>query len=287
MNTLNIAMLNFMAGLDFNESLKQQQQWGITTLDLKDHVYGKSLMDISNDEAHQVAKSIADHNMTFYCFSTTLFSGDIEQGQANFQLELDEKLERVLELAQILKPKVIRLLAARTSRRSEFDNIFPYILKHKQWLIPLYQAAIDRIHEAGFEATIENEANGCILSKPEEILCFFRLLDRKDQLFFTFDIQNLWQMGVYPSMEVYDTLSHITGYFHLKGSQSLVEGGHTYYASTLEDSSWPVIDITRRAVDSGAIICLNPIKGEKLVDYNYENITKRDIDYLRNNLGEV
>jgi hypothetical protein len=289
MDKTEIIMLNSMANVNFIESLDQQLTWGIKILDLKDNIYGKALIDLSNEEAMEAAENIKSRDMSVYCFSTTLFSGDIELGEEVFRKGSFEKIDRVLELASILKPQVIRLLSPRTNRRQEFANILPYIKTKHKWLIPMYIEAIDKIYEAGYKTTIENEANGCILSKPEEILGLFKAFNRNEKVFFTFDIQNLWQMGTYPSVEVYEILSHITGYLHLKGSQSLVPGGHTYYGTTLEDASWPVVDVTKKAITegNGVIICLNPIKGQQKDDYDYANITKRDLDYLRNNIKEV
>jgi predicted dehydrogenase len=96
-------------------------------------------------------------------------------------------------------------------------------------------------------------------------------------------------MGTYPSVEVCEILSDITGYFHLEGSRSLVPGGHTYYGTTLEDASWPVVEVTKKAITEGkgVVTGLNPIKGEQKYDYDYENITKRDLDYLMKNIKEV
>lgn len=284
-----ITMLNFMADPDFIKSLDKQLEWGISILDLKDYIYGKSLIDLSDEEAIDAAKNISDRGMTVYCFSTILFSGDIELGEEAFRTNYLDKLNRILELATVLNPKVIRLLAPQCSKRKNFTNILPYIKKNHPWLIPMYKEAIYKIDQAGFKATIENEANNCILSRPEEILGFFKDLDCQEKVFLTFDIQNLWQMGTYPSVEVYEMLSDITKYFHLKGSQSLDDGGYTHYATCLEDASWPVVEVTQKAINSGqeVIICLNPLKGEKKFDYDYEDITKRDLDYLKNELKEV
>jgi hypothetical protein len=289
MNKTEITLLNSMAGVNFIESLDQQLKWGIKILDLKDSIYGKSLIDLSDEEAMEAAQSIKSRDMAVYCLSTTLFFEDIELGEEVFRKNHLDKIDRILELGRILKPQVIRLLAAKTSRRQELIDILPYINIHHKWLIPIYIEAIDKINQAGFKATIENEANGCILSKPEEILGFFKALSDKVKVFFTFDIQNLWQMGTYPSMEVYEMLSDITGYFHLKGSQSLVTGGNTYYGTSLEDASWPVVEITKKVIKqgNGVVICLNPVKGEKKDGYDYEGITKRDLDYLRNEIKEI
>lgn len=289
MRKTNVAMLNHMAGTNFIESLDQQLEWGIKILDLKEYIYGKALIDLTDEEALEAAENIKSRGMSVYCFSTVLFFEDIELGEEVFRKNHLDKIDRILELARILKPQVIRLLSAKSSRRDEFANILPYIRKHHAWLIPMYKEAIDKINQAGYKATIENEAKGSIFSKPEEILGFYKALNCPDKVHFTFDIQNLWQVGTYPSEEVCEMLMDITGYFHLKGSQSLVEGGHTYFGSTLEDSSWPVAEMTKKFIKGGkgVVLCLNPIKGEKKDGYNYDGITKRDLDYLRKEIEEV
>lgn len=289
MHHTEITMLNHMADLDFNESLDQQLEWGIKVLDLKEHIYGKALIDLSDEEAMEAAENIKSRGMSVYCLSTVLFFEDIELGEEVFRKEHLNKLDRILELAQFFKPAVIRLLSAKTSRRQEFINIIPYINKQKPWLIQVYKEAVDKIVQAGFRATMENEANDSIFSRPEEILGFYKALDRYGKITFTFDIQNLWQMGTYPSVEVCESLLYITEYFHLKGSQSLVEGGYTHYASTLEDASWPVIEITKKLIKdgNGIVLCLNPVKGVKKDGYDYDSITKKDLDYIRKEIEEV
>lgn len=90
-------------------------------------------------------------------------------------------------------------------------------------------------------------------------------------------------------MDICETLLNITEYFHLKGSQSLVEGGYTHFASSLEDASWPVIEMTKKLIKDGkgATLCLNPVKSEKKEGYDYEGITKRDLYYLRKDIKEI
>ena len=52
-------MLNSMAGKDFTTSLDTQKEWGIHVLDLKDHIYGKAVTDLTSEEARQAAEEIA------------------------------------------------------------------------------------------------------------------------------------------------------------------------------------------------------------------------------------
>ena len=136
---------------------------------------------------------------------------------------------------------------------------------------------------------IENEVHGCIWSRPEEILSFFQMLDRDGKVLLTWDVQNLWQMGTFPSVEVYEQLKPLIGLVHLKGG--MVEGSSRQlkWRSALEDASWPVAEIVGRIIADGAspVICLNPSHGEARPGYNYDDVVGRDLAFMRRTFPEV
>jgi sugar phosphate isomerase/epimerase len=107
-------------------------------------------------------------------------------------------------------------------------------------------------------------------------------MDRRDSVFFTYDVQNLWQMGTFPTLDVYRTLKPLIGYFHLKGGKA-GDDGRLLWKSTLEDASWPVVEMTREVVRDGVspVICLNPSHGGKLEGYDYNRMVQRDLEYIR------
>ncbi|WNR46048.1 sugar phosphate isomerase/epimerase family protein [Paenibacillus roseipurpureus] len=286
---VQVTMLNFMAGTDFIESLNTQKSWGITVLDLKNEIFGKSLIDLTVAEAKEAAKAIEDREMSVYCFSTELFQDDIEIGEKAFRAKSVDKIEQLLETASILKPTVIRLLAARSSKRSLFSDCTAYVKEHHPWLIPLYREAIDWISGHGYEVTIENECNQCIFSNPEEMISFFDELNRKDSVYLTYDVQNLWEMGTYPSLQVYEALAPYIGFYHVKGGQQGENDNSLAWSSSLEDATWPVIPMTQQAVTDGVspIICINPSHGVRKPGYNYDEVAKRDLDYLRKHIKGV
>jgi sugar phosphate isomerase/epimerase len=152
----------------------------------------------------------------------------------------------------------------------------------------MYQEAVDRIAKAGFCPTIENEVGGCILSRPDEVLAFFEALDRTAASF-TWDVQNMWQMGSAPTLSVYKSLKDLIGYYHVKGGRAEVEERALCWSTALEDASWPVLDITRRVIVDGVspVICLNASHGRQMPGYNYENVVERDIDFLREGIEEI
>lgn len=158
--------------------------------------------------------------MQCYCLSTTLFHDDVAKGAAQFAKDNLDKILRILAIAKILKPRFIRLLPAKIGNRAGVPDSIDWLQQNALWLFDQYRAAITLIHGQGFEATIENEVYGCIFGNPREIVRFFEILDCKDTVSFTWDIQNLWQSGTFPSMDVYRMLKPLINYVHVKGGIS-------------------------------------------------------------------
>lgn len=290
MDKIRLTMLNFMADTDFEKSLIQQSKWGIKALDIKNRIFGKELIDLTDDEANRAAELIKKYNMYVYCFSSVLFFAKVEIGEEEFRKVSLDKLDRLLEIAKIIKPKVIRLLCARAQKRQEYKNIISYLKENTPWLFDLYRDAIDKIRAAGFEATIENETGNSIFSSPDEILDFFKELNYNEKVTFTYDIQNLWELGRFPTAEDYKKLAKITSYLHLKGGRSEIGTDELVCKSSLEEASWPVKDIVSLAIKDNAIkyFCLNPPHGKKAPEeFNIKENTQKDIEFLRNNFKEV
>ena len=86
-------------------------------------------------------------------------------------------MDRLVEAARTLKPRFVRLLGARTRTPQETRARMLAGDSKLEWLFALYREAIDRIDDAGFVTTIENETNGCILCDGETVRAFFERLD--------------------------------------------------------------------------------------------------------------
>jgi sugar phosphate isomerase/epimerase len=282
-----LTVLNSMAGADIYQALDRHVEWGLRVVDLKDGILGKSVEALSVVDANTVAGALAERKLTTNTLSTCLFSGDIEEGETAFRARYAEALKNVVAVAPILKPKFVRLLAAGSSRRGDMGDSAAYIQQHHPWLLDVYREGIDRVRAAGFEAIIENEVGHCIFSNPREILDFFSHLDRAGKVGFTWDIQNLWQMGTLPGLDVYRRLKPLIRMIHLKGGRAETPGGPLKWKSHLEDASWPVLDICRAAIADGVspVICLNPSHGADSPDYKYEY--RKDIEFLRKNIKEI
>jgi hypothetical protein len=277
-----LAMLNAMASEDFVESLAIQKSWGIDELDLKDHIFGKSITDLSDSEARLAAELIQTKGLSVYCFSTQLFHDHVEKGEAYFSEMYASKISRTIEIARILNPTYIRILPVKM----EQGKVGAYIhdlSKQYRWLIDVYRHAIDQFSDAGFRVTIENE-NDSILASPGEILEFFDVINRNGKLFFTYDVQNLWQMGTYPSIDVYSMLKPILVYFHVKGGIEDRITKTLKWKSSLDDATWPVESMVKAVIadELSPVICLNPSHGELNPTYNYERLVQRDLSYMNN-----
>lgn len=286
---VSITILNDIVHSDFIASLDIQKSWGIKLLDLRADIYGKSFMNLEDAEIEAAAAEIRTRGMSVYCLSSGLFYDDLNKGEAHFREHHLGQVDRLIRAANRLEPAVVRLLSARFHEREQVADSIPYVQEHYPWLIPMYREAIDRLHAAGHEVTIENEAKNCIMATPGEIVYFFDVLDRGDKTSFTFDVQNIWKMGTFPTMDVYRELAPLIGYFHLKGGMAGDDGVTLKWKSSLEDASWPVVEMTAALIRDGRVqvICLNPSHGEDKDGYDYRELNKRNLDYLRDRFAGV
>ena len=282
---VRLTILNSMAGSDFEQALDRHLEWGLRVLDLKEAIYGKRVDALLPHEAEQAAQAIAARELSVETLSTGIFNGDIEQGEAAFRAQFNQKLSRILETAPILQPRNIRLLSAYSAKRAAFIHSTDYIRSQHPWVFPLYRDAIEQLHEAGFQVVIENEVHKSIFSHPQEIVDFFRALDCGDKAGLTWDIANLWEEGTFPSLAAYEQLKPIISMVHLKGGRDSDDPqGPQRLASSLEDATWPVSDIVNAVIRDGVspVICVNGSHGAKNPAYNHTLADYyRDILYLR------
>ena len=282
---VKFTMLNSMADADFNLALEKLARWRIDVLDLKDSIFGRSVADLTDEEAVRAHELISAKSMSVHCLSTGLFGGDIERGEAAFEKDR-AGVARIIEIARILRPHFIRLMSASSSRRADIADSASHIAKNCPWLPGLYGEAIDAIAGAGFAVTIENGIGGSIFSNPPEIVRFFEMLGAEDRVSLTWDVQNLWLEGTFPSLEVYRALKPLIGYVHFKGGMAEAGGSALRWLSTLEDASWPVLEILREvASDSTSpVVCLNDPHGDPQPGYEVGGIARRDLAFLRRSI---
>ncbi len=285
---VELTLLANMADRDIAAAIDKCVGWGFKWLDLKDSIYGKSVVALTDAEAQSV-RALADRaGLGVYCLSTVLFFGDIEMGEASFCRAHLDPVKRAIQIARILGAKKIRLLGARTQKRDQIANTTDYIQREYPWVIDAYRSAVDMISEAGFDPLIENEVHGCIWSTPQEIVSFFAALDRP-QARLIWDIQNFWQMGTFPTLDVYQQLRPLIGMVHVKGGAGETPGGTLKWRTALADATWPVVPILSAVIadEVSPVICLNSSHGNPKEGYDYSDIIGRDIRFLRENIAEI
>ena len=277
-----LTMLSSMAGPDFEQAFDRHVEWGLKVLDLKDGLFGKMVDQLTDAEAEAVAAAARKRGLPVYTVSTCLFGDDIEKGEAHFRERHLGGIRRAAAVAGILKAKQVRLLAAGSSKRAEFRNCADYLARRHPWLIPMYAQAIDRLGD--FQVTIENEIGDTLFTCPKDVLDFFSALGRQHKCHFTWDVQNMWQVGTFPTMAVYEELKPLIGMLHVKGGRAEKPGGPLRWGASLADASWPVAEIVRAAVADGVspVVCLNPSHGERGEGYAWTaDDYRRDIEFLK------
>ncbi|MCW8130350.1 MAG: TIM barrel protein [Planctomycetota bacterium] len=276
-------MLNAMANRDFEQSLAKHAAWNLRWLDLKDRIFEKLITDLTLEEARRAKALIDARGLRVYCLSTLLFADKVEKGEEHFRARHLAPVAHTLELARILQPVYVRLIAAQSAERSTFANSAQFVAERHPWLFECYREAIDAIHAAGFKTAIENEIDGSLFAHPLEVIDFFEALDRDGKAVFTWDVQNFWEQGTFPTLQVYEALRPLIGFYHLKGGQTDGVSNTLAWRTCLEDASWPVAEITRRVVADGVspVICLNPSHGKPKPGYDYANTVERDLAFIR------
>lgn len=292
-------MLAEMMDRDLPAAVSQLADLGIRQLDLKTSVFGRAIEDLEDQQREQLAHLIAESGSAVYCFSSTLGHRDVcAVDERAFRTDMETGIANLIATSQIVRPQKVRLLSCWIGEHRHEPDQMAAIERHTPWVITAYRDAIDQIAAAGLAPTIENEPN-TVLSSPEGTVAFFERLERPAATY-TWDIQNMWQSGSYPSLGAYHTLHPLMDYFHLKGGRS-ADGapGPLAYRCPLEQASWPVRKILDAVLadDASPVICLNPSHGSVPDTYEFGSLENRaammrtealrDVAYLRANFGAI
>ena len=282
-----LTMLNAMAGGDFETAARRHAELGLQWLDLKDGLWGQTINDLSLDNARRAAAIARAHGLGVFCLSTAICDSELNVGEAAFRARHLPTLDHVLKVADVLEPRYIRLISARLNPFPTTESTLAVVERDHPWTYGVYREMVDRIAGSGRRVIIENETGNIIFNRPEAILRFFNRLERPGKAQYTWDVQNLWQTGVFPTLDVYHQLKPIIGCIHLKGGRTGGAGQALVYASSLEEASWPVVDIMRVAVADrvAPFICLNPSHGKKPPGFDVWDVAQRDVAFLRKNVS--
>lgn len=287
MDKVQLTVLNSMAGREIEACMDQHVAWGLRVLDLKDRLFDKTVAQLDGEESTQIAQMAGARDLSIHTLSTGLFHSDIEVGEKAFRDTWLSVVDDVIQVANILKPHQVRLLMAMSSKRSDVLDSVVYLKACHPWVFDVYREAVDRVMDAGFGVVIENEVRDCLFSRPQEVIDFFDVLDRHDRVKLIWDVQNLWQMGTFPSVAVYQMLKPVIGMIHVKGGKAGLSGGALMWKAGLKAASWPVVPILKAAIADGVspVICLNPSHGEK--PDGYVEDTERNLQFLRDSIEEI
>ena len=295
----DLTMLAEMMNRDLDAAVGQLTVLNIRHLDLKNHVFDRSIDDLDEERRQRLAALVERTGTRVYCFSSTLAHRNVsEVGEREFRQSLETGIGNMVETARSVRPAKVRLLACEFAERAEYVDATVYLDEHAPWVYAAYRDAIDQIESAGLAATIENEPN-TILSNPAETVAFFARLDRP-RATFTWDVQNMWQSGTYPSLGVYRTLRPVTDYVHLKGGRAGSGAPRDLaFRCPLEEASWPVREVVAEVLADGAspVICLNSSHGAVADDYELAALAGtpemvraealRDVAFLRATFQEI
>jgi hypothetical protein len=288
---MQITILNSMAGRDFRLQLARCVELGLTQVDLKEEIWGAAVENLDAETAEKAAALLRERNLGVHCISSSLGWTDVSVGQDAWRATQNRVLDRILRITPFFNPKYIRLLGLRINAEqpSPYGSAAEVLAAHP-WIAWAYSDLVRRITDAGCLACLENEAEHCALRAPEDVTVFFdalRPLIGSLKCDFVWDVQNMWQMGTPPTLEVYCQLAGGLRLMHLKGGRS-GSAGTLVEATSLRNASWPVRAILEAAQRDGSleVICLNPSHGRRPPAYDPWATLRDDVAYVREILQE-
>jgi sugar phosphate isomerase/epimerase len=292
---VELTALSGMGSPDFDLAVDRFAGWGLRWIDVWGKIYGRPVGELDPATAGRAAAALERAGLGAYCMSTLVFNEYVERGEEVFRTEHLATLDRVLAAAEILRPRYVRLIAGKLEGAGGGQPV-ARLKSEYPWVAEVYREAAQRIVDAGFTPTMENEVHDCFLAQPREFVEFVEWVQPPDRFRLTWDIQNAWQMGAFPTLEAYRTLRPLIGYVHTKGGRAADEDPTRLRWNTgLDAASWPVAEIIQAVVDDGVspVVCLNPSHGEPLADYDYGppgdlgGVAERDLEFLRTHVKGV
>ncbi|MGH2615106.1 MAG: sugar phosphate isomerase/epimerase family protein [Thermomicrobiales bacterium] len=258
-----LTMLAEMMNRDLDTAVRELAELNITRLDLKNHIFDRAIEDLDDARRERLATVLDRTGASVYCFASTLGHRNVSDvGEHAFRTSLEAGIDNMVATAAWVRPAKVRLLACGFDERADYADATTFLDEQAPWVYDAYRDAIDQIEAAGLAATIENEPY-TVLSNPEETVEFFARLDRP-RARFTWDIQNMWQSGTYPSVDAYLALRPVTDYVHLKGGRASPEAPRALaFRCPLDRASWPVREVVSAVLADGIspVLCLNPSHG--------------------------
>ena len=283
-------MLGTMAGPDFPGALRKQAALGLKLLDLKDGLWGQRIEEIDEATALRASGLIKAEGLAVDCLSSSIGCISFKEGmtEAAFRAACDPLVANLVRTARMLRPRMVRLLLPAHLPRAAGESAFAAMRRTAPWVVTVYRGWIERIAATGAVPVLENEAHGCLFATPADIAAFFAALDHKAARYI-WDVQNIWQMGLFPSLDAYAQLKPYIASLHLKGGRADIPGGPLVTAAALEEASWPVLEVVRTVLADAvvSVICLNPSHGAKPPGWDIWETGVRDLAFLRRHFPQI
>lgn len=288
---MDLTLLNSMAGPDLPVALDRHVALGLRFVDLKDRIWERKIEDLDEAEAARLDALLRERGLAVHCLSSGLGWMDVGVGESAWRAAQDDLLQKVLRVAQVLHPRYVRILGIRFGTSSTGVPSFREAAAAHPWLTAAYAGLIRKIADAGYAACLENEAKHCALATPDDVVAFFSTLQPLlggVSCDYIWDVQNMWQMGCFPSLEGYAKLRPFLRLLHLKGGRADAEG-KLAEACGLREASWPVLPILAEVYWDRRVemICLNPSHGKRPESYDIWRVAQDDIAFLREHLARL
>jgi sugar phosphate isomerase/epimerase len=201
----NLAVFGDEIAQDLDEQLEHMAHEGIRFLDLRS-VWGKNVLELTNDELDKIAKTLRDHNISVSAIGSPI--GKIKITDP-FEPEY-ERFKRALEVADWLGSSYIRLFSFYMPPE-EGEAAYQ---KYRPEVIRRLNAMVDETSMWGMILLHENE-KGIYGDTAERCADLLKEVGSTN-LRAVFDPANFVQVGVKPFSEAFPVLDEQITYVHIK-----------------------------------------------------------------------
>ena len=239
---LKVSIFNDEVSKDLDEALALLDSWGRPVFDLRESIFGDTVIDDISDEQRDILKEKLSHyNFEIGCIGTRKLIID-----PSVDTSVNEALiARLIKTAKTFSVPFIRIcnVAPRPDSEAERHDLMLRSVDEMRNLAELAYAE-------GITLLLENKPTS-ITNKGTELVEFLDLVGSKG-LKIVWDAANSWIGGFYGPLIDYEICKKYIGIVHLKGAVGAAEDKTIYdHSEVMGDDEFPHQEIIDRLIADG------------------------------------
>jgi len=216
---IEVSIFNDLVSRNFDEALSLLDSWGQKWLDLRENIFGDTVVDdISDKEREIMLAKLKAYKFSIGCLGTRRLVASYGAGEKELQV-----LERLIKTALAVKTDFIRI--CNEDRTEDMKKR----AEDARATVPNMRKLCDRAAEFGITLVLENKP-ASITNRGRELRECADMVGRPN-LKVQWDAVNSWQGGFYDVKKDYGYVKNIIGIVHLRGAIGKPEDPMVYNRS--------------------------------------------------------